>query len=86
MIRKKLIRSLSALMAVMLSVMTVACGQTTVSDEAANAIEASIENPEEAELEKSIIKTSGVSGAESVADKVETGYVSADANGAVTMW
>lgn len=83
MIRKKLIRSLSALMAVMLSVMTVACGQSTVSNEAENAIEASTGTFEETEIEKSIIKTSGVSGAEAVADKVETVYVSADANGAV---
>ncbi len=39
MIRKNLMKSLSVIMAAMLAVMTVACGQNTVANESAEAVE-----------------------------------------------
>ena len=80
MIRKNLIKSLSVVMATMLAVMTVACGQATTDTQNVTAVE---ESAEEAKLEESIVKNSVVTGNESDAGKVETVYVTADANGAV---
>ncbi|WP_026519661.1 hypothetical protein [Butyrivibrio sp. FCS006] len=80
MIRKNLIKSLSVVMATMLAVMTVACGQATTDTQTVAAVE---ESAEEAALEDSIVKNSVVTGTESDAGKVETVYVTADANGAV---
>ncbi len=77
MIRKKLIKSLSVVMAAMLAIMTVACGANTTED-ASVAVE---ETAQEKELEDSIIKSTA--GASDEAGKVETVYVTADANGAV---
>ncbi len=77
MIRKNLIKSLSVVMAAMLAVMTVACGAQT-SESAATAIE---QTQEEKELEESMVKSTAGSSEE--AGKVETVYVTADANGAV---
>ena len=80
MIRKNLIRSLSVVMATMLAVMTVACGQNTTDTQAQAAV---TETAEESALEESMVKNSVVAGTESDAGKVETVYVTADANGAV---
>ena len=77
MIRKNLIKSLSVIMAAMLAVMTVACGASTQTGEPV-AVE---ETAQEKELEDSIIKST--KGASDEAGKVETVYVTADANGAV---
>ena len=77
MIRKNLIKSLSVVMAAMLAIMTVACGANTTED-ASVAVE---ETAQEKELEDSIIKSTA--GASDEAGKVETVYVTADANGAV---
>lgn len=77
MIRKNLIKSLSVVMAAMLAVMTVACGAQT-SESEATAIE---QTQEEKELEESMVKSTAGSSEE--AGKVETVYVTADANGAV---
>ncbi|SFU78228.1 hypothetical protein [Butyrivibrio sp. INlla21] len=77
MIRKNLIKSLSVVMAAMLAIMTVACGANTTED-ASVAVE---ETAGEKELEDSIIKSTA--GASDEAGKVETVYVTADANGAV---
>ncbi|RKM58055.1 hypothetical protein D6853_00525 [Butyrivibrio sp. X503] len=77
MIRKNLIKSLSVVMAAMLAVMTVACGANSQPEEA-TAVE---ETAQEKELEDSIIKSTA--GASDEAGKVETVYVTADANGAV---
>ncbi len=79
MIRKNLIKSLSVVMATMLAVMTVACGQATTDTASATAIE----TVEEQTIEESLVKNSVVAGTESDAGKVETVYVTADANGAV---
>ena len=79
MIRKNLIKSLSVVMATMLAVMTVACGQATTDTAPATAIE----TVEEQTIEESLVKNSVVAGTESDAGKVETVYVTADANGAV---
>ena len=80
MIRKNLIKSLSVVMAAMLAVMTVACGQTTADTQVQTAVE---ETAQEAALEEKITGNSVVAGSESDAGKVETVYVTADANGAV---
>ena len=80
MIRKNLIKSLSVVMATMLAVMTVACGQNTTDTQAQAAV---TETAEESALEESMVKNSVVAGTESDAGKVETVYVTADANGAV---
>ena len=80
MIRKNLIKSLSVVMAAMLAVMTVACGQNTTDTQAQAAV---TETAEESALEESMVKNSVVAGTESDAGKVETVYVTADANGAV---
>ena len=80
MIRKNLIKSLSLVMATMLAVMTVACGHAETDTQIQEAVS---ETAEEAALEESMVKNSHVTGTESDADKVETVYVTADANGAV---
>ena len=84
MIRKSRIKSLSVMMAVMLAVMTVSCGQNTVrnGEESAVTMETGDNSGEEA-LANSIVSVSNIACAESTADKVETVYVTADANGAV---
>ena len=61
MIRKNLIKSLSVVMATMLAVMTVACGQATADTQVQTAVE---ETAEEAELEDKITRNSVVSGSE----------------------
>ena len=83
MIRKNLIKSLSVVMAAMLAVMTVACGKTTTDTAATSAVEAVQETQEEKNIESSMMAASGVTTSESDAGKVETVYVTADANGAV---
>ena len=80
MIRKNLIKSLSVVMAAMLAVMTVACGQTTSDTQMQTAVE---ETTQETALEQSMVENSAIAGTESDAGKVETVYVTADANGAV---
>lgn len=80
MIRKNLIKSLSVVMAAMLAIMTVACGQNTVDSSVETAV---TQEAEEKELEDSIVNASGATASESEAGKVETVYVTADANGAV---
>ncbi|WP_026521135.1 hypothetical protein [Butyrivibrio sp. VCB2001] len=80
MIRKNLIKSLSLVMATMLAVMTVACGHAETDTQIQEAVS---ETAEEAALEESMVKNSHVTGTESDASKVETVYVTADANGAV---
>ena len=82
MIRKNLIKSLSVIMAAMLAVMTVACGQNTTSANETQ-ISAEAETTEEETLEKSIEGVSSTGSSED-AGKVETVYVTADANGAVS--
>lgn len=78
MIRKNLLRSLSVIMATMLAVMTVACGAVKTED-----TEAAQETAQEAELEESLVSAAASSSRDSEAGKVETVYVTADANGAV---
>ena len=75
MIRKNLIKTLSLAMATMLAVMTIGCGAKEADNEAA-AVE---ETAEEETLTDSMAKTLGTSSED--AGKVETVYVSADANG-----
>ena len=84
MIRKSRIKSLSVMMAVMLAVMTVSCGQSTVqnSEKSAVTMETEEKSTEDA-LANSMVSVSNIASAESTADKVETVYVTADANGAV---
>ncbi len=84
MIRKNLIKSLSVIMAAMLAIMTVACGKTTVEtgSETAVTMEAQEEEKTDA-LAQTMVSASNIASAESSADKVETVYVTADANGAV---
>ena len=78
MIRKNLIKSLSVIMAAMLAVMTVACGKATENIETA-----AVEVQQEQTLENSMTKSLPITSTESDAGKVETVYVTADANGAV---
>ncbi len=86
MIRKNLVRSLSVIMAAMLAVMAVACGNANGRNATQTGVEIgdeSVREGEEKELEESIVGNETISLSESGADKVETVYVSADANGAV---
>ncbi|SCZ80850.1 hypothetical protein [Pseudobutyrivibrio xylanivorans] len=84
MIRKSRIKSLSVMMAVMLAVMTVSCGQSTVQNSEKSAVTMETEeNSGEDALANSMVSVSNIASAESTADKVETVYVTADANGAV---
>ncbi len=81
MVRKNLLKSLSVVMACMMAVMTVACGSNTTADDTqASAI---VETQEEQELEKSLLTSAAVTNSEGESGKVETVYVTADANGAV---
>ncbi len=84
MIRKNLIKSLSLIMATMLAVMTVACGQNTVTDNTA-AVETSVdaEDSQEKALEDAVTTNSLLGSVANESGKVETVYVTADANGAV---
>ena len=81
MVKKSLLRSLSVVMACMMAVMTVACGANTVTTDTAS-IEATVEEKEAQTLEQTLVARAdaAVSGE---AGKVETVYVTADANGAV---
>ncbi len=79
MIRKNLLRSLSVIMATMMAVMTVACGSNKVSTNEVTQPQTQTE----AALEESVVKHTPISGTENDADKVETVYVTATANGAV---
>ncbi len=81
MIRKNLMKSLSVIMAAMLAVMTVACGQNTVTD--TTAVTTQAQSTEADALAGTLVSASNVMSGESKADKVETVYVTADANGAV---
>ncbi len=81
MIRKNLMKSLSVIMAAMLAVMTVACGKA--STEATTAIETAAQAKENQKIEQTIETASAIAATESEAGKVETVYVTADANGAV---
>lgn len=84
MIRKNLIKSLSLIMATMLAVMTVACGQNTVTDNTA-AIETTVEagDSQQKALEEAVTTNSLLGSVANESGKVETVYVTADANGAV---
>ncbi|MCR5670158.1 MAG: hypothetical protein K6G10_04065 [Butyrivibrio sp.] len=79
MIRKKLIKSLSVIMATMLAVMTVACGSNKQTEVADNTLQVA----QEQQLEASMVKTLPIASTESDAGKVETVYVTANANGTV---
>ncbi len=81
MIRKNLMKSLSVIMAAMLAVMTVACGKA--GTEAGAAIETAAQVQETDVVEQTIATATQIAGTESEAGKVETVYVTADANGAV---
>ncbi len=81
MIRKNLMKSLSVIMAAMLAVMTVACGKA--GTEASTAIETAAQVQETDVVEQTIATATQIAGTESEAGKVETVYVTADANGAV---
>ena len=84
MIRKNLMKSLSVIMAAMMAIMTVACGSNTVDTTAESAVEmAAEEQAGEDALANSVVSASNIASAESEAGKVETVYVTADANGAV---
>ena len=84
MIRKNLMKSLSVIMAAMMAIMTVACGSNTVDTTAETAVEmAAEEEAGEDPLANSVVSASNIASAESEAGKVETVYVTADANGAV---
>ena len=81
MIRKNLIKSLSVIMATMLAVMTVACGNNTATQSAETM--AQTETVQEQALETAVVKNFVPGSAVSESGKVETVYVTADANGAV---
>ena len=84
MIRKNLMKSLSVIMAAMMAIMTVACGSNTVENTADTAVEmAAEEEAGEDPLANTVVSASNIASAESEAGKVETVYVTADANGAV---
>lgn len=84
MIRKNLLKSLSVIMAAMMAIMTVACGANTVDTTAETAVEmAAEEEAGEDPLANTVVSASNIASAESEAGKVETVYVTADANGAV---
>ncbi|RKM61967.1 hypothetical protein D6855_00690 [Butyrivibrio sp. CB08] len=83
MIRKNLIKSLSVIMAAMLAMMTVACGQNTVDTNETAITMAAEEEAGTDTLANTMVSASNIASAESSADKVETVYVTADANGAV---
>ncbi|MBP3280205.1 MAG: hypothetical protein J6M44_14745, partial [Butyrivibrio sp.] len=84
MIRKNLMKSLSVIMAAMMAIMTVACGSNTVDTTAESAVEmAAEEEAGEDPLADTVVSASNIASAESEAGKVETVYVTADANGAV---
>ncbi len=73
-------------MAAMLAVMTVACGQNTAADSAsAVSVETGAEasSQEERALETTLSSAAAVATGEAESGKVETVYVTADANGAV---
>ncbi|WP_024866449.1 hypothetical protein [Butyrivibrio sp. FCS014] len=71
-------------MATMLAVMTVACGQNTVTDNTA-AIETTVEagDSQQKALEEAVTTNSLLGSVANESGKVETVYVTADANGAV---
>ena len=80
MVKKNLLRSISVIMACMMAVMTVACGSNNVSTaDTANAVETA----QEQQIEKSIMAGSQIAASIGEAGKVETVYVTADANGSV---
>ncbi len=81
MVKKNLLRSISVIMACMMAVMTVACGSNTVAT--ADTASAIVETKEEEQLEKSIMAGAQAAASLGEAGKVETVYVTADANGAV---
>ena len=84
MIKKNRIKSISVMMAVMLAIMTVSCGQNTVqNNEESTVTMVSEETTGEEALADSMVSVSNIASAESSADKVETGYVTADATGEV---
>ncbi|MBP3784166.1 MAG: hypothetical protein J6I68_13050 [Butyrivibrio sp.] len=83
MIRKNLIKSLSVIMAAMMAIMTVACGQNTVETSETAAVTMETEQEQTDALADTMVSASNIASAESSADKVETVYVTADANGAV---
>jgi putative membrane protein len=71
-------------MAAMLAMMTVACGQNTVDTTAGTAVEMAAEQETQQDtLASTVVSASNIASAESEAGKVETVYVTADANGAV---
>ena len=81
MIRKNLMKTLTVVMAAMLAVMTVACGASTTKD-TTTAIET--QAPEDKALENTIVDmATRAGGATTDAGKVETVYVTANANGEV---
>ncbi len=82
MVRKNLLRSVSVIMACMMAVLTVACGSNTATTENGQAT-AVVETAQEQQLEKSLANSASALGAIGEAGKVETVYVTADANGAV---
>ncbi len=82
MVRKNLLRSVSVIMACMMAVLTVACGSNTATTENGQAT-AVVETAKEQQLEKSLANSASALGAIGEAGKVETVYVTADANGAV---
>ena len=69
-------------MACMMAVLTVACGSNTATTENGQAT-AVVETAQEQQLEKSLANSASALGAIGEAGKVETVYVTADANGAV---
>ena len=81
MIRKNLMKTLTVVMAAMLAVMTVACGATTATDTTAAITQ---ESARDKALENTIVTVANKAGAvTSDAGKVETVYVTANANGEV---
>ena len=82
MVKKNLLRSISVIMACMMAVMTVACGSNTASTETAENT-AVVETAQEEQLEKSLMASTAAVASTGESGKVETVYVTADANGSV---
>ncbi|MBQ7613736.1 MAG: hypothetical protein IJU77_01715 [Butyrivibrio sp.] len=83
MIRKNLMKSLSVIMAAMMAIMTVGCGKISPTAAVQSAVESAVDKKVEESIEKSLMNASSVASSASEAGKVETVYVTADANGAV---